>query len=174
MKELNKKEFNFSWKDLGDIENGRPNMGTMTPIIVYRLMEYSFKDVMSKELGADKTAELFLKAGKLAGEQFCTNLLDISLPFDEFIAQLQEKLIELKIGILRIEAADIEKLNITLTISEDLDCSGLPILGETVCDYDEGFLEGVLAIYTNKQLKVKEIDCWATGDRTCRFKIAPQ
>jgi uncharacterized protein len=174
MKDINKKEFNISWKDLGDIELGRPNLGSMTPVIVYSLMEYTFKDVMSKELGMKKTAELFVKAGKLAGEQFCTNLLDISLPFDEFIAQLQEKLIELKIGILRIEATDIEKLNITVTISEDLDCSGLPVFGETVCDYDEGFLEGVLSTYTGKQLKVKEIDCWATGDRTCRFEISPQ
>jgi uncharacterized protein len=174
MKDINKKEFNFSWKDLGNVELGRPNLGNMTPVIVYRLMEYTFKDVMSKELGIEKTAELFIKAGKLAGEQFCTKLLDTTLTFDEFIAQFQEKLIELKIGILRIEASDIEKLNITLSISEDLDCSGLPVFGETVCDYDEGFLEGVFSTYTGKQLKVKEIDCWATGDRTCRFTIVSQ
>ena len=28
--------------------------------------------------------------------------------------------------------------------------------------------------YIHKPFDVKEIDCWATGDRTCRFKITPQ
>ncbi len=85
------------------------------------------------------------------------------------MAQLQERLRTLNIGILRIEKADISKMDFVLTVSEDLDCSGLPIVGETVCDYDEGFIAGILTAYTGKDFEVKEIDCWATGDRTCRF-----
>ena len=57
----------------------------------------------------------------------------------------------------------------TLTVEEDLDCSGLPVSGETVCDYDEGFIAGVLEAYTKKAFHVKEIDCWASGGRVCRF-----
>jgi predicted hydrocarbon binding protein len=56
-------------------------------------------------------------------------------------------------------------------LSEDLDCSGLPIFGESVCDYDEGFIAGILEQYTGKKFLVKEVDCWATGDRTCRFEV---
>jgi uncharacterized protein len=168
-----KKTFDFSWEDLGDVELGRPNLGDQTFVLVYRLMEYCFKDVMSKELGLEKTSELFVKAGKLAGEQFCKNVLDISLPFKDFIASLQDILIKMNIGILRIEEADIDSMSFTVTVSEDLDCSGLPLYGDTVCDYDEGFLEGILSVYTGKSFKVNEVDCWATGDRTCRFKIIP-
>lgn len=90
--------------------------------------------------------------------------------FSEFVAELQKKLIDHHIGILRMEEADLDSLNITVSIYEDLDCSGLPMSDETVCDYDEGFLAGILESYTGKELRVKEIDCWATGARVCRFK----
>lgn len=46
----------------------------------------------------------------------------------------------------------------------------LPVLGETVCNYDEGFLSGILSVYTGKPYAAIEIDCWATGDRVCRFR----
>jgi len=152
---------------------GRPNLGNETPVTVYRMMQFTFRDVISKELGIEATEELFARAGELAGREFCRNVLDKSLPVPEFIANFGKKLRDLKIGILRVEAADMENLNFTVAISEDLDCSGLPVLGETVCDYDEGFIAGVFKEFTGKKFSVKETDCWATGGRTCRFEINP-
>ena len=55
-------------------------------------------------------------------------------------------------------------------MAEDVNCSGLKISDETVCVYDEGFLSGVLQEFTGKEFKVKEIDCWCSGDRVCRFE----
>jgi uncharacterized protein len=165
--------YDFKWEDLGDLSEGRPNLGPETSVLVYRLMQYTFKDVFSKELGKQKTVELFVKAGTLAGQEFCENVLDTSMPFSEFIADLKEKLISLKVGVLMVEEADAKKLQFVLTVSEDLDCSGLPIFGETVCDYDEGFIAGILEEYTGKKFTAKEVDCWATGDRTCRFEVKP-
>jgi predicted hydrocarbon binding protein len=80
---------------------------------------------------------------------------------------------ELKIGILRVESVNEKTGEIFLTVGEDLDCSGLPITGENVCTYDEGFITGILAVYTGKVYSVREIDCWASGDRVCRFKCTP-
>jgi len=161
--------YDFSWKDLGDLQMGRPNLGPTTAVLCYRLMQYTFKDVVAKELGMEKTDAIFVAAGRLAGEQFCKNVLNVELAFDDFVAELTKKLIELKIGVLRIEQADEKTGDFILTVSEDLDCSGLPLYGETVCDYDEGFLAGIFYVYMGKEFKVKEVDCWATGDRTCRF-----
>ncbi len=163
--------YNFNWADLGDLAEGRPNLGTETSVAAYRLMQYTFKDVFSKSIGKQRTVELFIQAGLLAGKEFCKNVLDTNLPFDKFIADLKDKLVALKIGILRIEEADLDTLQFVLTVSEDLDCSGLPIFGESVCDYDEGFIAGILEQYTGKHFLVKEVDCWATGDRTCRFEV---
>jgi predicted hydrocarbon binding protein len=58
-----------------------------------------------------------------------------------------------------------------LTVAEDLDCSGLPCTNEVVCQYDEGFIAGVLEAYTGQAFNAKEIDCWASGDRVCRFDV---
>jgi len=57
-----------------------------------------------------------------------------------------------------------------MTVGEDLDCSGLPITGETICHYDEGFIAGILKAYTKQNYVVREVDCWSTGARICRFK----
>jgi predicted hydrocarbon binding protein len=56
-----------------------------------------------------------------------------------------------------------------MTVSEDLDCSGLPPYGETVCHYDEGFIAGIFEIYTGKRFQAKEVDYWTSGGRVCRF-----
>ena len=96
-------------------------------------------------------------------------MLNLDQPLDQFVSELQSKMQELKIGVLRIEKVDEESGKIILNVSEDADCSGLPILGETVCNYDEGFIGGILSMYSGKFYTAVEVDCWATGDRVCRF-----
>ena len=162
--------YSFKWADIGDINLGRPNLGNTTNVAVYRLMQYTMRSVLNNQLGGQKAAEVFYQAGLLAGKEFCKNMLDGSLAFPDFVAQLQNRLKELNIGLLRIEKTDLEKLEFTLVVTEDLDCSGLPITDETVCDYDEGFIAGILNVYTGKTFHVKEIDCWSKGDRVCRFE----
>lgn len=161
----------FSWENLGDISIGRPNLGQMAPVLVYRLFQYTLRDVLITEFEVKTADEIFFKAGKLAGEHFCRNLLSVDLKLDEFVAQLQKTLKDLKIGVLRVEKLDIDTLDMTLTVAEDLDCSGLPISEETICTYDEGFIAGILNTYTGKEFSVKEVDCWASGDRVCRFAV---
>ena len=86
-----------------------------------------------------------------------------------FIRKFQESLRELGIGILRVEEADETNGSFTLTVAEDLDCSGLPELDYPVCTFDEGFIRGILEEMTGKPYDVREVDCWCTGERTCRF-----
>ena len=171
MNTLEKEPYSFEWKDLGDISVGRPNLGQYTRVSVYRLMQFTLRSTLLKELGAEQTRKIFYHAGRLAGVEFCKNILNVKLELNDFIADLHQKLIDYSIGVLNIEKIDIENLNFTLTVSEDLDCSGLPVYGETVCDFDEGFIAGIFHVYTGKDFVVKEIDCWSTGDRTCRFTV---
>jgi predicted hydrocarbon binding protein len=102
--------------------------------------------------------------------EFAKNVLNLNQDLNLFVAELQEVLIKLKIGILRVEAVNDDASDMVITVEEDLDCSGLPITGETVCDYDEGFIAGILEAYTKKSYNCKEVDCWANGERVCRFK----
>ncbi len=160
----------FQWEDLGDIELGRPHLGPMTSVAVYRLMQYTLRDVLITKFDVKTTNEILFEAGKLAGSEFCKNMLSTKLGFDEFVAELQKKLRELNIAIFRVEKANLEKMELVVTADEDLDCSGLSVTDETVCDYDEGFIAGILNTYTGKEFHVKEIDCWSTGARICRFE----
>ena len=82
------KNYNFEWNHLGDINLGRPNLGNMTPVAVYRLMQYTLRAVLEKNYGLEKTQQLLKEAGFLAGTEFCKNRLDITLPIISFMAQL--------------------------------------------------------------------------------------
>jgi len=163
----------FQWQNLGDVKGGRGDLGEEMPVIVYRLMQYTLLDVLSKEFGLEQANDYFRSAGYLAGIEFARNVLNLELEFNSFISHLQESLKNLKIGILRMEMFDPETGEITLTVSEDLDCSGLPVTNENVCVYDEGFIAGILEKYTGRKYRVLEVDCWASGNRVCRFKGKP-
>lgn len=163
-------DMKFSWESIGNISEGRQNLGESMPVFVYRLFQFTMKDELVKQFGKEKTIEIFRNAGELAGREFAENLLDTTLAFDEFVAELQKLLVETKIGVLRIEEFNPETGFAVLTVGEDLDCSGLPVTGDTVCNYDEGFLAGILKVYTKKEYVVTEVDCWATGSRVCRFE----
>ncbi|MEW6665071.1 MAG: V4R domain-containing protein [Thermodesulfobacteriota bacterium] len=163
--------YRFQWKDLGDIETGRPHLGANMPVAVYRLMQYTLRERLIRRLSTEEATDILREAGWRAGTEFCANVLDRSLPFDKFLAHVQDKLQGLKIGLLRMEHSDLSAMEFTLTVSEDLDCSGLPFLGETVCEYDEGFIAGLLEGYTGEHFEAREVDCWASGDRTCRFRV---
>jgi len=166
-------ELLFSWSDLGDIETGRPNLGTTTHVAVYRLMQYTMRDVLIKRYDPQTASQILYDSGKSAGMSFCANVIDTSLALNEFVANLQDALKKFGIGILRIEKVNQETNSFVLSVAEDLDCSGIPMINETICDYDEGFIAGILEEYTGKPFDVNEIDCWATGDRVCRFEANP-
>lgn len=155
-------------------KNGRENLGPELPVAIYRLLEYSLREELAQRLGKEEQIEIFRGAGFRAGTFFADHYLDLTLEFSDFIAQLQRKLEEMKIGVLRVEETDERTGKMVFTMSEDADCAGLPMLGETVCNYDEGFLAGLLTAYTKRPYSAVEVNCWATGDRVCRFQAAVQ
>jgi uncharacterized protein len=163
------RKYQFSWDLLGDVELGRPNLGPLARLEVYRLMQFCFRDVIEKAHGSEEADRIFYQAGYLAGQHFYANLIGPRHDLNDFIATLQNLLKELKIGILRVEEADLEQGHFIITVSEDLDCSGLPEKDFEFCTYDEGFIAALMESFTGKKFVVKEVDCWCTGDRTCRF-----
>ncbi len=171
MRHETSQERGFAWSGLGDIDSGRANLGPDLPVWAYRLMQYTFRDALLARLGNEAASEIIVAAGRAAGMAFCRNMMPADLDFQRFIAKLQQVLQRERIGILRVEKADLHAMSFTLTVAEDLDCSGLPFSGEVVCQYDEGFIAGILEEYTGEPFDAREIDCWASGDRVCRFDV---
>ena len=67
-------ESQFKWNMLGDINEGRPNLGPMVHVAVYRLMQYTLRDILIRDSGVEEADRIFFEAGKKAGEQFCENI----------------------------------------------------------------------------------------------------
>ncbi len=163
----------FNWSMIGDISVGRPNLGSGMDVTVYRLMQFTLRDVIIQEFDPATADRLFYKAGERAGRELFKTAITQKADFGAFVQELTDLLSNLKIGILRVEKSDLQKMEFTLTVSEDLDCSGLPVCDETICTYDEGFIAGLLLEFTGRNFNVKEVDCWCSGDRVCRFDVRP-
>ncbi len=161
----------FEWNSMGDIAVGRPNLGPSVQVNVYRLMQYTLRDVMIQRIGVAAADGVFYEAGRRAGEGFYNNIVVKAFDLNDFVLKLQHHLREQGIGILRVEKADVERQQFTLTVAEDLDCSGLPVCDEQICVYDEGFIAGLFFGFTGNVYHVKEVDCWCSGDRVCRFEV---
>ncbi len=164
----------FQWSMLGDLQKGRPNLGPMTHIAVYRLMQYTLRDVLVRQFGPEQANKVFFEAGKRAGQAYYKNVLTQKGSLNDFFADIQRTMKELNIGIFRVESANPERGSFVIVVEEDLDCSGIPFCAKQICIYDEGFIAGLLLEYTGKDYNVKEVDCWGTGARVCRFTVVPK
>ena len=161
----------FLWKDLGDLKEGRPTVGQKVHVLFYRLMQFALRDALITRYDTKAANDIFIDAGRTAGREFCRNMLNTNMDFGGFLAELQSILKESEFGILTIEKADIDSMEMTIALAEDIGCSGLPVSHETFCVFDEGFFKGIMEEYTKKEFYVKEVDCWGTGAKVCRFKI---
>jgi predicted hydrocarbon binding protein len=167
------KEFQAATVNTSAVQEILPKMGDQINLVVYRMLQYTVRDVAEQKMGTEECNQLYYAAGEIAGAFFFDNFMVEykDLPLNGFVGELQRILKELGIGVLRVEKADVEKGEFTLTVSEDLDCSGLPDMGIEVCNYDEGFIAGIFFKYTGVVFHAKEVDCWCSGDRTCRFTV---
>ncbi|MCL2029225.1 MAG: 4-vinyl reductase [Deltaproteobacteria bacterium] len=171
---MSTRKYAFSWALMGDIDKARPNLGPNVRLEVYRLMQFCFRDILEDRYGSEEVDRIFYEAGSLAGRHFYKNVLAPEPEsFNDLVIRLKHILRDMGIGILKVEEAAFDTLTFTLSVSEDLDCSGLPELGYNICLYDEGFLAGLLEAFTGRSFEVKEVDCWCTSDTTCRFHARP-
>lgn len=170
MNVTNNRSFAFDWSLLGNIDDGRENLGSLMPVVIYRLFEYTMRDAVASRFGEGECVGVFRDAGKLAGKSFYEMYLSNAENQSDLFAKWQSVFSQMKIGIVRVERTE-ENGDAVITIAEDLDCSGLPIIGSPVCHYDEGFISGVMGAFSGKEYTVQEIDCWAKGDRVCRFDV---
>lgn len=159
----------FSWDILGDLTVGRPTLGPQMRVEAYRLMQFTLREVMERHYGTAVSDSMLYEAGYLAGRHFYDHLVGPVADLHVFSKRLGQVLLDMGIGILAIEEADLINGRFVVTVSEDVDCSGLPVLDSAICTYDEGFVAALLESYTGRPFAVREVDCWANGARTCRF-----
>jgi predicted hydrocarbon binding protein len=170
MENLRKYKFNWDTTVGADMQVARPSLGPNTRVEVYRLFQFTLRDVLEQRYGTETADDLFREAGVMAGKAFFEKFLSGASDATSLAAKVQEAFTQLGIGIFRVESAENDNSRFVFTVDEDLDCSGLPDTSDVVCVYDEGFIQGVLESFSGKGFNVREIDCWCTGSRTCRFE----
>lgn len=165
------RKYEFHWDNTvgADMELARPKLGPFTRVEVYRLFQFSLRDVLEQHYGTEQADALFREAGVKAGEAFFSEICVEADDISELVKKLTDSFTQYGIGILRVEKSDEEKLSFVFTVDEDLDCSGLPDVSDVICVYDEGFIQGILKGFSGLNFKVQEVDCWCSGGRTCRF-----
>ncbi len=164
----------FTLENLGDIQRGRGDLGDEIPVSVYRLFQQTIRSVLNTRFGEEEMAEIFRAAGVLAGRALVRERLDVSMPFDMFMRQISVKLEKLKSSIFKIKSYDDETGEGIIVVDNDPECSGFGNIGNTLCQYDEGFIAGIMQEYTKNEYTVTEIECWGTGGNSCRFELKPK
>ncbi|RPJ17502.1 MAG: 4-vinyl reductase, partial [Desulfobacteraceae bacterium] len=91
----------FDWSMIGNVTEGRPNLGSTMDVAVYRLMQFTLRDVIIQEFDTATAERIYYKAGELAGRELFKNLIKQKTDFGAFVKELQDLLAALKIGILR-------------------------------------------------------------------------
>ena len=89
-----REELMFDWNMIGDIVEGRPNLGTTMDVSVYRLMQFTLRDVLIKRFDAETADKIFYDAGQHAGKVFCRELINKENNFNDFVVELQDRLKE--------------------------------------------------------------------------------
>ena len=89
-----REESAFEWTMLGQIDMGRPNLGFKTDVAVYRLMQFTLRDVLIRQYGVEAADHVFYAAGETAGRHFYENLITKRDSFGDFVAELQDVLKE--------------------------------------------------------------------------------
>jgi predicted hydrocarbon binding protein len=166
------RKYRFEWENTvgADMRAARPNLGASTRVEIYRLFQFTLRDVLEQRYGTEAADSLFREAGVMAGKAFFDKYLRDAKDLSSLALAVQKAFEEFGIGIFRVESADPAKGHFIFTVDEDLDCSGLPDTADVICVYDEGFIQGVLESFSGQNFDVREIDCWCTGSRTCRFE----
>jgi predicted hydrocarbon binding protein len=172
MAENGKRKYKFSWEDTvgADVQVARPHLGPSTRIETYRLFQFTLRDILEQKYGTEMADTIFREAGNLAGRSFFDKFLSSANDVSSLASLIQKSFNDFGIGIFRVETANPERGHFIFTVDEDLDCSGLPDTSDVICVYDEGFIQGILESFSGKGFDVREIDCWCTGSRTCRFE----
>lgn len=164
------RKYEFDWNVItGNLETARPMLGSNTRVEVYRLFQFTLRDVLEQHYGAQVADILFREAGLMSGKSFYDHFCHGITDFNSLVKVIQDRFKEFGIGIFRIESVEGSGASFVMTVGEDLDCSGMPDTNDQICVYDEGFIRGIFESFTGKTFDVKEVDCWCTGDRTCRF-----
>ncbi len=78
-----------------------------------------------------------------------------------------------EMGLGRISAQDKSGDGMVFTVEECATCAGIPNIGEPVCHFEGGLIEGALRTRYSAHVSASEVQCWGLGDKLCMWEARP-
>ena len=119
--------------------------------IAHRQMCQTTLHALGKEFGREKAIQFSRSAGTFAGNDFAHAFLDLTADFRTFVLSLQKALTALKVDTLRVELLNPDSGNLAITTEDCHGCDDFLAAQENIRIYDEGFVAGILEVYTGKR-----------------------
>jgi hypothetical protein len=133
----------------------RPELGQEVPLLLFRILRIIG---MRQILGETSGATLYM-VGKQVGNMIgATDLADF-----------QNKIKELKVGIPEVEVIDEDHLVVKL--AECITCAGFTYTGEMFCDMESGIIAGMLETIYKQKAKSTQTKSWSVGYNYCEFEV---
>lgn len=164
------KKITFEMKSVGDVAV-RKELGPTTSVEMFRIVRTCLVDTIGIFMGEEVGNDAIYGSGKVAGHEIYQNFLKDVKELNELVTKVTDLLKALKVGLLRVDKADVEKGELLITVDECASCAGVPDIGKPICHFEGGIIAGILEEFTGKEVEAKEIKCWAMGSGTCQFEV---
>jgi predicted hydrocarbon binding protein len=149
-------------------------MGNTVGLEMFRILRTSMVGLIAFRMGEKEAVEAIYMAGKAVGGEIGRTFLPEVKDLNEFVTKVKDILSDLKVGILKVVSADTAKGKFVIAVDECASCSGTPVIGQPICNFEGGIIAGLLKYFLKKEVKVVEVKCWALGDKTCEFEVTVQ
>jgi len=173
------RKYTFTWDVVGGRDIAMPELGTKAATEAYRRLQFSLHDALGQRYGTEAADELFFEVGVFAGKSFFNRYCKKASDLHSLVKIVQEQLREL--GIVRFGVTDAAMAS-QISQDEGLDCSGPADTADHICSfvqgildiciYDEGFVKGILDSFMGRDFSVREVECWCSDARTCRYRAS--
>ncbi|AWB09798.1 hypothetical protein TDSAC_0422 [Thermodesulfobium acidiphilum] len=159
---------------IGNIDAGRPNLGLLMPVFMYRFFFISVQEKLKERFGQSEADRVLFDAGFLAGNEFCETFISAEGDVKKFLVSLQTAFKEQRLGVLQLEDMDLNSLYFEISILEDVYCSGVEHSDRFVCSMCEGFLAGIFSFYFKRIFEAKELEAWTGTNPKSTFELKPK
>ena len=168
---MEKQEFKIS--AIGNTDM-RTTLGPTTSVEIFRIVRTSLGSIISLQLGKDNANKAIYSAGKAVGGEVGRVFLSEAKELEDFVQKVRDLLITLKIGVLSVVSADVEKGKFVVRVDECVSCSGTTNIGEAVCYFEGGVIAGIMKFYLKKEIIAIETKCYGLGDNFCEFDVTTE
>lgn len=147
-------------------KSNRPVLGNDIPILIFRVFRHFSAGYMEEVLGRG-AGVVFQNAGRELGREAGAMLYNPSA--DEYLKNVCQFVSDSKIGLLTPREVGADRLVVDL--DECITCAGMTPIGKRICQFEVGFVAGIVEVLTKKKPKAHESLCNMNNERCCQVTV---